>query len=158
MYGKIAERLRNLSSFKNRFSEKRRYKIIHYVENNLGSLIGNISLGFFLGMASFVGDTFGIPFDIRHITIAAANAAIGFFGIDHLISPAELWYTLFGVFGIGFLNFAVSFGLAFIVAVKSRGIHLKDYPQFLNILWKYFKKYPRDFVKAPQQRTAQNLG
>ena len=158
VYGKIAERLRNLSSFKNRFTEKRRYKIIHYVENNLGSLIGNISLGFFLGMASFIGDTFGIPFDIRHITIAAANAAIGFFGIDHLISPAELWYTIFGVFGIGFLNFAVSFGLAFIVAVKSRGIHLKDYPQFLNILWKYFKKYPRDFVKAPQRRTAQNLG
>ena len=158
VYGKISERLRNLSSFKNRFTEKRRYKIIHYIENNLGSLVGNISLGFFLGMASFIGDTFGIPFDIRHITIAAANAAIGFFGIDHLISPAELWYTIFGVFGIGFLNFGVSFGLAFIVAVKSRGIHLKDYPQFLNILWKYFKKYPRDFVKAPQHRTAQNLG
>ena len=158
VYGKISERLRNLSSFKNRFTEKRRYKIIHYIENNLGSLVGNISLGFFLGMASFIGDTFGIPFDIRHITIAAANAAIGFFGIDHLISPAELWYTIFGVFGIGFLNFGVSFGLAFIVAVKSRGIHLKDYPQFLNILWKYFKKYPRDFVKAPQNRTAQNLG
>ena len=158
VYGKISERLRNLSSFKNRFTEKRRYKIIHYIENNLGSLVGNISLGFFLGMASFIGDTFGIPFDIRHITIAAANAAIGFFGIDHLISPAELWYTIFGVFGIGFLNFGVSFGLAFIVAVKSRGIHLKDYPQFLSILWKYFKKYPRDFVKAPQNRTAQNLG
>lgn len=158
VYGKISERLRNLSTFKNRFTEKRRYKIIHYIENNLGSLVGNISLGFFLGMASFIGDTFGIPFDIRHITIAAANAAIGFFGIDHLISPAELWYTIFGVFGIGFLNFGVSFGLAFIVAVKSRGIHLKDYPQFLNILWKYFKKYPRDFVKAPQNRTAQNLG
>ena len=158
VYGKISERLSNLSSFKNKFTEKRRYKIIHYVENNLGSLIGNISLGFFLGMASFIGDTFGIPFDIRHITIAAANAAIGFFGIDHLISQTELWYTIFGVFGIGFLNFAVSFGLAFIVAVKSRGIHLKDYPQFLSILWKYFKKYPRDFVKAPQNRTAQNLG
>ncbi len=158
VYGKISDRLQNLSSFKKRFTENRRYKILHYVENNLGSLVGNISLGFFLGMASFIGDTFGIPFDIRHITISAANAAIGFFGIDHLISQAELWYTIIGVCGIGFLNFGVSFGLAFIVAVKSRGIHLKDYPQFLQILWKYFKKYPRDFVKAPLLRTAQNLG
>lgn len=157
VYGKIADRLRNLSSFKNRFNEKRQYKIIHYVENNLGALVGNISLGFFLGMAGFLGTIFGVPFDIRHITISAANAAIGFFGMDHLISAKELWYTIFGIMGIGFFNFAVSFGLAFIVAVKSRGIHLKDYPQFIGILWRYLKKYPEDFIKAPALRKAEHL-
>ncbi len=157
VYGKIADRLRNLSSFKNNFSEKRRYKIIHYLENNLGSLIGNISLGFFLGMAGFFGKTFGVPFDIRHITISAANTAIGFFGLDHQVSAKEIWYTVFGVAGIGFLNFAVSFGLAFIVAVKSRGIHLRDYTEFAGILWRYIKKYPGDFVKAPSARRAGQL-
>ncbi|MEO7489205.1 MAG: hypothetical protein ABIU77_18980, partial [Ferruginibacter sp.] len=134
VYGRIAERLRNLASFKNSFGEKQRYKIVHYVENYLGSLAGNISLGFFLGMAAFIGKTFGIPFDIRHITISAANSAIGFFGLDHQVTANEIWYTFIGVMGIGFLNFAVSFGLAFLVAVKSRGIHLRDYPQFLGIL------------------------
>ena len=157
VYGKIAERLRNLPGFKNSFNEKRRYKIVHYVENNLGALIGNISLGFFLGMAGFLGKTFGLPFDIRHITISAANTAIGFFGLDHQVSMQELWYTIIGVAGIGFLNFAVSFGLAFLVAVKSRGIHLKDYPQFLGILWRYLKKYPQDFIKAPATRNAGHL-
>ena len=157
VYGRIAERLRNLSSFKNNFDEKRRYKIIHYIENNLGSLVGNISLGFFFGMAGFIGNTFGIPLDIRHITISAANAAIGFFGIDHQLSMKELWYTLFGIGCIGFLNFAVSFGLAFIVAVKSRGIHLKDYTSFAGILWRYIKKYPVDFIKTPYSRNAEQL-
>ncbi len=157
VYGKIAERLRNLPGFKNSFNEKRQYKIVHYVENNLGSLMGNISLGFFLGMAGFLGKTFGLPFDIRHITISAANTAIGFLGLDHQVSMKELWYTIFGVAGIGFLNFAVSFGLAFLVAVKSRGIHLKDYPQFLGILWRYLKKYPQDFIKAPAVRNAGHL-
>ena len=157
VYGKIGDRLRSLSSFKNAFGEKRRYKIIHYIENNLGALIGNISLGFFLGMAGFFGKIFGIPFDIRHITISAANTSIGFFGLDHLITAKELWYTLFGVFMIGFLNFAVSFSLAFIVAVKSRGIHLREYPEFLGIMWRYFKKFPRDFIKAPSVRTANEL-
>jgi site-specific recombinase len=137
--------------------KKRRYKIIHYLENNLGSLVGNISLGFFLGMAGFLGKTFGIPFDIRHITISAANTAIGFFGLNHQVSTKEIWYTIAGVAGIGFLNFAVSFGLAFVVAVKSRGIHLKDYTQFAGILWKYIVKYPKDFVKAPLSRTASQL-
>ncbi len=157
VYGKIAERLRNLSSFKKRFSEKRRYRIMHYIENNLGALIGNISLGFFLGMAGFFGKIFGLPFDIRHITISAANTAIGFFGMDHMVSMKELLYTISGVGAIGFLNFAVSFGFAFIVAVKSRGIHLSAYPEFLGIVWRYFKKYPSDFIKAPASRIASQL-
>jgi len=157
VYGKIGDRLRHLSSFKNTFGERRRYKIIHYIENNLGALVGNISLGFFLGMASFFGYIFGIHFDIRHITISAANTAIGFFGMNNTISAKELWYTLIGVFSIGFLNFAVSFSLAFIVAVKSRGIHLREYPEFLGILWRYLKKFPRDFIKAPAVRTANEL-
>jgi site-specific recombinase len=157
VYGKISERLRNHPSFKNSFSEKRRSKIVRYVENNLGSLMGNISLGFFLGMAGFIGKTFGIPFDIRHITISAANTAIGFFGLNQQVGTKELWYTIIGVIGIGFLNFAVSFGLAFLVAVKSRGIHLKEYPQFIGILWRYLKKFPQDFIKAPGVRTAEHL-
>lgn len=157
VYGRIPDRLRNLSSFKNNFSENRRYRIIHYLENNLGSLIGNISLGFFLGMAGFLGKTFGLPFDIRHITISAANAAIGFFGLNHQVSVSEIWVTLIGIAGIGFLNFAVSFGLAFIVAVKSRGIHLSNYPEFAGIIWRYLKRYPRDFVKAPSSRRAEQL-
>ncbi len=147
VYGKIPERIRNSVSLKNNFSEKWQVKIIHYVENNLGALVGNIALGFFLGMAGFLGKTFGIPFDIRHITISAANTAIGFFGLDHAVSYKELLYTLSGVAGIGFLNFAVSFSLAFYVAVKSRGIRLRDYPEFLGILARYIKKYPTDFFK-----------
>lgn len=157
VYSKIGERLRHSSTFRYGFSEKRRYRIIHYIENNMGALIGNIALGFFLGMAGFFGKTFGLPFDIRHITISAANTAIGFFGLDNNVAPKEIVYTLAGVFGIGFLNFAVSFGLAFYVAVKSRGIRLKEYPEFLGILWRYIKKYPRDFIKAPQSRVASQL-
>lgn len=147
VYGKITDRIKNLNSFKNSFSEKWQYKILHYVENNFGALIGNIALGFFLGMAGFFGKTFGIPFDIRHITVSAGNTAIGFFGLDHAVSFKEIMYTLMGVAGIGLLNFAVSFGLAFFVAVKSRGIHLREYPEFLGILFRYIRKHPSDFIR-----------
>ncbi len=150
VFGKITERLRGGAFFNNYFKEKTRNKIAFYVENNLGALIGNISLGFFLGMASFFGKTFGIPFDIRHITISAANTAIGYLGLAHQVSNREIIYTLVGVFGIGFINFAVSFGLAFIVAIKSRGIRLRDYPEFMGIFWRYLKQYPRDFFQAPR--------
>ena len=121
-------------------------------ENNLGSVAGSISLGFFLGMASFIGHTFGIPFDIRHITIAAGNTAIGFYGLDHALPFKYIVTVVSGVLLIGFLNFLVSFGMAFYVAVKSRGIRLKEYPEFLGILWRFMKKYPADFIRPPKHR------
>ena len=157
VYGKAGERLRASSAFKGTFGERTSNKFIHYIENNLGALVGNIALGFFLGMAGFFGKIFGLPFDIRHITISAANTAIGFFGLNHAVPLKEIVFTIAGVLSIGFLNFAVSFGLAFYVAVKSRGIHLRDYPEFLGILGRYIKKYPKDFIKAPSARTAEQL-
>lgn len=157
VYGKIGERLRHASGPVGRLSEKRRNRLVHYVENNSGALAGNIALGFFLGMAGFFGKIFGIPFDIRHITISAANATIGFFGIGHQLPWKEIGYTLISVACIGFLNFAVSFGLSFYMAVKSRGILLKDYPEFFGLLWRYLKRYPGDFFRAPSYRTAAHL-
>jgi site-specific recombinase len=157
VYGKVADRMRSGVGLRN-FSDKWRNRIIRYVQNNLGSLIGNISLGFFLGMAGFFGKIFGLPFDIRHITISAANTAIGYFGLNHHVPFGEMAYTVLGVFLIGFINFAVSFALAFYVAVKSRGIHLKEYPEFLGMLWSYFKKFPKDFIKAPRERRVEELG
>ncbi len=55
------------------------------------------------------------------------------------------------------INSTASVLLAFYVAVKSRGIHLRDYPEFLGILGRYIKKYPRDFIKAPVTRSAEQL-
>jgi site-specific recombinase len=147
IYGHIPERIRQLPSFRNTFNDKWQYRIINYIENNLGALVGNIALGFFLGMAGFIGKTFGIPFDIRHITISAANTAIAFFGLDHAVSLSQMVYTVIGVFGIGFLNFAVSFGLAFYLALKSRGIRLRNYPEMLGILYRYLRRFPSDFIR-----------
>jgi site-specific recombinase len=58
-----------------------------------------------------------------------------------------------GVIGIGFLNFLVSFSLAFIVAARSRGVRIREYPGFLGILWRYFRSNPLDFVR-PRRRVA----
>ena len=134
-------------------SPKRLDKLANYIENNFGALIGNISLGFFLGFAGILGKILGIPFDIRHITISAGNTAIGMYGIGiHNIPPYFLLAVILGVLAIGFLNFLVSFSLAFLVAVKSRGIRFAQYPRFFRILGNYFLQHPRDFV-LPRKKT-----
>jgi len=147
-YGRIDKRLTEHPSLRLYFSPRRLQKIAGYVNEHGGSLAGNISLGFFLGMAGIMGKIFGIPFDIRHITISAANTSIGLYGVGwQQIDYKYLITVVVGVLGIGFLNFLVSFSLAFIVAVRSRGIRLRDFPGFLKILWKYFRTHPLDFIR-----------
>ena len=147
-YGRIKDRLKKHPALKLSMSPKRLDRLASWVEKNFGALMGNISLGFFLGFAGILGKLMGLTFfDIRHITIAAGNTAVGIFGlgVQH-IPPYFLLAVFGGVLGIGFLNFLVSFSLAFLVAVKSRGIRFAQYPRFFRILASYFWHHPREFI------------
>lgn len=147
-YGRVAERLQQHPALKVKMNPKKLQRLAQYIENHAGSLAGNVALGFFLGMSTVLVKIFGIPFDIRHITISAGNMAIGVYGLGfENLSWQYLCMVLVGVLGIGFLNFLISFSLAFIVAVKSRGIKLQDYPEFIRILFRYWRKYPLDFIR-----------
>jgi site-specific recombinase len=149
-YGRIGERLKNHPVFKNTLRPGKLRKVTRYVENNMGPLIGNIALGFFLGMAGFFGHIFGVPFDVRHITIASGNAAIAYYTTGNAPGTAFLLTVLAGVLLIGLFNFLVSFALAFFVAVKSRGVRLRDYPELATVVGKFFIKYPADFFFPPK--------
>ena len=151
-YGHISRRLQTHPILRLSMPKKRLQRLADYVENHAGSLAGNICLGFFLGMAGFIGEIFGIHFDIRHITISAGNMSLAVYGLGFRnLNPWYLATVFGGVLGIGFLNFLTSFSLAFIVAVRSRGIRLHEYPEFLGILWRYFKSAPLDFIR-PRRR------
>ena len=154
-YGHIGTRLVTHPILRLSLPADRLRRIAAYVENHAGTLIGNICLGFFLGMAGFIGEIFGIRFDIRHITISAGNSSLAIYGLGFRnVNPWYLATVFGGVLGIGFFNFLVSFSLAFIVAARSRGIRLREYPEFLGILWRYFKSNPLDFIR-PRRRVVE---
>ena len=156
--GKIADRIRNNHAFVNTMSPKRLKWIVNVVEKHGGAIAGSVALGFFLGVAGPLGKFLGIPFDIRHITISAANTSIGMYGLDNNVSLSFFLTIISGVLLIGFFNFLISFVFAFIVAVKSRGIKLKEFPEFFGILWRYMKKHPKDFIWPSKNiRTAEEL-
>jgi site-specific recombinase len=150
-YGQVGKRLKNHPLFKNTLPAKRLEKVTSYVVDNAGALVGNIALGFFLGMAGFFGHIFGLPFDIRHITIASANSAMAYYTTGNAIGINFLLTVFGGVLLIGFFNFLVSFGLAFFVAIKSRGVRLRDYPELASVVGKFFINYPLDFIFPPKQ-------
>ena len=101
-----------------------------------------------IGMSSVVSKFTGLPFDARHITISSGEVSSAVYSLGFENIPSLYLLTVFlGVLGIGFLNFVVSFAFAFFVAVRSRGVRLRDYPEFLGILWRYFWKRPLDFIR-----------
>jgi site-specific recombinase len=108
-----------------RYTPTQRKKIALFFENNLGAIVGNLFLGFALGMAGNMGEFIGIPFDIRHITISAGNLGIAL--LNFKFQDWELILTVFvSVILIGLINIIVSFLISFILACSSRGLSWKQ--------------------------------
>lgn len=149
-FRKIPERLENHPLLVRIFGKKNTKKIGAYSRHNLGGLAGNVFLGFFLGFAGFFGKIFGLPFDIRHITISTGHFAIGAYGLDNQVEIFDLINTVIGIVLIGFMNFSVSFGLAFYVALRARRVKIFDYRKILSTTLRYFLKHPFDFIYPPK--------
>ncbi len=150
IYSDVKARIVEHKLLKQNISKPKLEKIANYTEKNLGGIIGNISLGFMLGYAGLVGVFFGLPFDIRHITISTAYYAFGVEGLNGNLSAFDWIWTTIGVIGIGFFNFLISFSLAFYVALRSRNVRIRSLPRVGKLIWKVFLKYPIDFIYPPK--------
>jgi len=149
IYGKIGPRIKNHPKLRNYLKPNTLNKTADYIVKNLGGIVGNISLGFMLGYADLVGNFFGIPFDIRHITISTAYYGFGVEELNNNLSTYNWVWTSIGVIGIGFFNFFISFSIAFLVAIRSRGLNLRIVPDAAVAVWKYFVRFPLDFIYPP---------
>jgi site-specific recombinase len=100
---------------------RRAKKFAELLRNNMGGLAANISLAFLLGMTNPIGMFFGIPMDVRHVTLStgAMTAACVSIGV-RVFSQHEFWHGVLGLLSMGVLNLAVSFALALSVAVWAK--------------------------------------
>jgi site-specific recombinase len=125
-----------------------------YIENNLGGLMGNIAVGFMLGMTGFFGHITGLPLDIRHVTFSMGNFALGLFGTHFHVTKMILISSLSGLAVIGIVNFIVSFWLAIFVAMRSRGLYLRNYPDLVKSVLRYFRHHPGEFFWPRKEEKA----
>ncbi|MDR1854771.1 MAG: site-specific recombinase, partial [Azoarcus sp.] len=121
-YNRIPERLAQLRLPRRLLGDARMGRFTAYVENNLGALAGNFFFGFLLGGATALGVLFGLPLDIRHIAFSAAYVGYAAAAHDFLLPLATVATAAAGVLLIGLVNLVVSFTLALLVAMRSRGI------------------------------------
>lgn len=118
-----------------------------WLERNLASWSTSIVLGYLLGFSPVVAKFFGIPLDVRHVTLstgtlalAAARYGTGSFG------HGWLWYAVAGI-GITFvLNLGVSFSIASLVALRAYEVPWEEQRQILKFLVREVVDAPLSFV------------
>jgi site-specific recombinase len=119
---------------------------------NIAGWGGSIVLGFMLGMAPIVGHLFGVPLDVRHVTLSTGTMAFGIAsrGPEILGRGALIWASL-GIASTFVLNLGVSFYLALRLALRAQDVSSRDHLEILRNLWRQFLATPRDFFFPPPQ-------
>ncbi len=120
--------------------------------NNISGMASNISLGLMLGLVPIIAQFFGLPLEVRHVTLVTGQvmAAAGTLGSAALHEPA-FWWCLAAIPLIGMFNLIVSFILAFLVAIRSRGIEVKDRQRIARAVLSNLRRRPVDFIYPPRQ-------
>ena len=119
--------------------------------NNISGLAANISLGLMLGLVPAVAAFFALPIEVRHVTLSTGQlaAAVGALGFS-ILGHAEFWWCVAGIASTGVLNLAVSFFLAFKVALRSRGIRLADRSRIYRAIRRRMLTRPTSFIVPPR--------
>jgi site-specific recombinase len=119
---------------------------------NVSGLAANVSLGMMLGLVPALLGFLGLGLDVRHVTLASGQlgAAVGALGWQAMLTAA-FWWCVAGIAVTGVLNLTVSFGLAFMVAWRSRGVQLQERGRILAALRRRLFTQPLSFLLPPRE-------
>jgi len=122
-----------------------------YWRKNVSGFASNISLGFLLGLVPAVLAFFGLPIEVRHVTLSTGQlaAAVGALGWG-VFQQSAFWWCLASIPVIAALNLGVSFFLAFKVALRSRGIRLADRSRIYRAIRRRLNRDPASFMVPPR--------
>jgi site-specific recombinase len=145
VFYQIPERIAKNLSIRSFFGKKFAKGLSKYYAKNWPGIVSNFWFGVFLGATAPVGMFFGLDLDIRHITFAAGNFALGLYGKDFSVDSYTFWMSFVTVFLIGFFNFLVSFSLSMFLAFRSRKMNFGQVSDIYKEIFRYFTKHPLKF-------------
>ncbi|WNG49803.1 gliding motility protein [Archangium minus] len=122
-YQRLPEALASHRGLIGLLGEKRARWLGEALARNACGLGANVSLGLLLGMTPALGRFFGLPLDVRHVTLSAGTLTFAgtALGPERLMEPDFLWAVL-GIVVVGVINLLVSFSLGLSAAVRARGL------------------------------------
>ena len=134
-----------------RLGRARAQRWARWWRGNVSGLAANISLGMMLGLVPALLHFVAVPLDVRHVTLASGQlgAALGALG-PSLLGEAVFWWCIAGIAVTGVLNLTVSFSLAFLVALRSRGVRLKERARVTAAIRRRMRQQPLSFLWPPK--------
>ncbi|HYN43566.1 MAG TPA: hypothetical protein VE129_17445 [Thermoanaerobaculia bacterium] len=133
------------------FGAERMRRIAESLSKNASGWATNVALGFLLGFAPAVGRFFGIPFDVRHVTLSTGQLALA------ASSLGEKWFDegafLLGLAGIGVmfvLNLSVAFSLSLMNAARAYEMEAGELRGVLKHVLRQALRRPLDFIRPPR--------
>ena len=125
-----------------------------WLERNVATIAGSLSLALLLGLAPVVAAFFSLPLDIRHVTLAAGalTAAVFSLGWETLMTPA-FWLAAGGVAVTALLSVAVAFACALALALRSRDLPRRARNIAMRAVLRRFVVRPLFFI-LPQKKDA----
>ncbi len=130
-------------------------RVSQYFSMNISGWGGSIALGYMLGMLPPIGRFFGLPLDVRHVTLSTGTVALGAVSLtwDTIPQGALLWAAM-GIAVTFVLNLSVSFYLALRLALKAHGVNLGGNITMLQTIFRAFLRSPGEFFFPPQDDPA----
>jgi site-specific recombinase len=145
---KMDTAISNSLRIRHRFGLKGASRLAEWVKHHAPGSVGYIVLGFLLGTVPILVTLFGIPLEVRHVTLSAAGLG---YTIDGMLfygglTRLETLYALLGILAIGVLNISTSFVLSFLLAIRARDVGKEKARTFLKEVGREFVANPRSFV------------
>jgi site-specific recombinase len=144
-----------------RMGERFARKLARIVKHDVGGWSTSIVLGYLLGFAPVLGEFFGLPIDVRHVTLSSGTLALAAarFGTASL-GNRWFYHATVGIAVIFILNLFVSFMIAAFVALRAYDVSAKEQWSILWFLIQHAIRSPLRFVvpafgeKQPESGTA----
>jgi site-specific recombinase len=119
---------------------------------NIAGWGGSIALGYMLGMTPVLGKFFGLPLDVRHVTLSTGMFALGAASLGlAVIGKGALIMAALGIASMFVLNLTTSFYLALRLALRAQDVTGRDHLHLIRNLWSHSLHSPRDFFLPPPE-------
>lgn len=132
--------------------ERGAVRVADFWKRNVSGIAANVSLGFLLGLGPEILSFFGPHIEVRHVTLSTGSVgtSLGVLGVEALRLPS-LWLAVAGIALMGLLNVAVSFALAFHMALRSRNLRRVDRRALSAAVRARILRHPLSLIVPPRQ-------
>lgn len=152
VYYQFPQAIQSHRSLNNFFGENGSAWIVQRISANLPGWASSIALAFFLAFIPLTAAFWGLPLDVRHVTLSAGSASFAFSGLGwEGMNQTILLHTIAGVLLIGIMNFGISFAMAFHVAVRANDVPRVRVKVILRSCFQELLRRPRRFFFPPRQ-------